>query len=137
MAANQPQRGRLLLLKFGDAATGQVIKGLKEVTVSQNNSVIDVSTKDTDGWRELLEDGSLKMFSVSVSGIFKDNPTDELIRAANFNNTLNTYTIMFPNGDTIECDFQITGWQTAGSEQGAQTYSYTLESTGEPTFTAA
>lgn len=137
MAANKPQRGRLLLLKFGDAATGQVIKGLREVTVSQNNSVVDASTKDTEGWRSLLEDGNLKMFSVSVSGVFQDSPTDELIRAANFANTINTYTIVFPNGDTIEADFQITGYQTAGGYEGYQTYSYTLESDGEPTFTPA
>ena len=131
------QRGRLMLIKLGDAATGTLIGGLRTTTLTMNNNVIDVSTKDTDGWRELLEDGSVKFFSISCDGIFKDSATDETIRQNAFSNSIDTYTFIFPNGDTIECDFQITGYTRTGDYEGAETFSLSLESTGEPIYTAA
>lgn len=131
------QRGRLMLLKIGTAAAGTLLGGLKSTTFTMNNSVIDVSTKDTLGWRELLEDGSLKFFSIACSGVFKDSTTDETIRSYVFNNTLNTFTFLFPNGDTVEGTFQVTNYQRAGEVEGVETYSMTLESTGIPVFTAA
>lgn len=126
-----------MLLKIGTAAAGTLLGGLKSTTLTMNNSVIDVSTKDTNGWRELLEDGSLKFFSIACDGIFKDSATDETIRGYVFANTLNTFTFIFPNGDTIEGTFQVTNYSRKGEVEGVETYSMTLESTGIPTFTAA
>lgn len=131
------QRGRLMLIYLGSGGSKTLIGGLKSTTINMNNNIIDVSTKDTAGWRELLEDGSLKFFSISCNGIFKDSATDETIRANSFSNSIDTYTFEFPNGDTIECEFQITGYSRSGEVEGVESYSYTLESTGEPTFTPA
>jgi TP901-1 family phage major tail protein len=126
-----------MLIKVGDAATGTLLGGLRTTNFTMNNQVIDVSTKDTNGWRELLEDGNVKFFSISGDGIFKDSASDETIRGYVFANTLNTFTFIFPNGDTIEGTFQITNYQRKGDYEGAETYSMTLESSGIPTFTAA
>src|SRR3954464_7672877 len=101
------QRGRLMLLKIGTAAAGTLLGGLKSTTFTMNNSVIDVSTKDTQGWRELLEDGSLKFFSIACDGVFKDSASDETVRTYVFNNTLNQFTFAFPNGDSVTSMFQI------------------------------
>ncbi|WP_435007985.1 phage tail tube protein [Tundrisphaera lichenicola] len=131
------QRGRLMLIYSGSGGGKTLIGGLKSTSIKMNNSVIDVSTKDTAGWRELLEDGSLKFFSIACQGIFKDSATDESIRSRAFSNSIDTYTFEFPNGDIIVCDFQITGYERAGDVEGVETYNYTLESTGEPSFTAA
>ena len=131
------QRGRLMLLKIGTAAAGTLLGGLKSTTFTMNNSVVDVSTKDTLGWRELLEDGSLKFFSIACDGIFKNSTTDATLRGYVLNNTLNTFTLVFPNGDTIEGTFQATNYQRKGEVEGVETYSMTLESSGIPTFTAA
>lgn len=130
-------RGRLMLIKLGSAASGTQLGGLRDTTFSMNNQVIDVSTKDTDGWRSLLEDGSLKFFTISGNGIFQDSATDETMRGYVFANSLNTFTFVFPNGDIIEGTFQITQYERSGSYEGAETYSITLESSGIPTFTAA
>ena len=77
-------RGRLMLIKVGSAATGTLLGGLRTTSFKMNNQVIDISTKDTNGWREVLEDGSLKSVTLSGDGIFKDSNTDETIRAAVF-----------------------------------------------------
>lgn len=126
-----------MLLYHGAGGGKTLIGGLKNTILKLNNSMIDVSTKDTDGWRELLEDGSLKSFSISCDGIFKDSAADETIRSNAFNNALDTYTLAFPNGDTLECLFQISGYSRTGEVEGTESYSYTLESSGIPTFTAA
>lgn len=130
-------RGRLMLIKLGTAAAGTLLGGLKTTKLTMNNKTTDVSTKDTDGWRELLEDGSLKFFTITGSGIFKDSSTDATIRNYVFNNTLNIFTFIFPNGDTIESEFQITAYERSGDVEGAETYTITLESTGVPTITIA
>jgi len=132
------QRGRLMRLYTGTTIdSGNRIAGLKSTTFSMNNSVIDVSTKDTEGWRELLEDGSLKSFSIACDGIFKNNATDELIRSYQWGNTLNQFTFEFPNGDSITSMFQITNYTRKGEVEGAETFSMTLESTGVPIYTPA
>jgi TP901-1 family phage major tail protein len=126
-----------MLIKLGSALTGTPLGGLRDTTFSMNNQVIDVSTKDTDGWREVLEDGNVKFFTISGNGIFKDSVSDETIRGYVFANSLNTFTFVFPNGDTIEGTFQITQYERSGSYEGAETYSITLESSGIPVFTPA
>ena len=130
-------RGRLMLIKVGSAATGTLLGGLKTTTFKMNTTPVDVSTKDTNGWRELLEDGSLKSVTISGDGIFKNSATDAAIRAAVFNGSLSTFTLVFPNGDTIEGTFLVTNYQRTGGHEGAETYTLALDSSGEPTFTPA
>lgn len=131
------QRGRLMLIYHGSGGGKTLIGGLRTTTLTMNNNIIDVSTKETDGWRELLEDGSLKFFSIACDGFFKDSATDVILRQNAFSNLIDEYTFEFPNGDTIVCDFQITGYTRGGEVEGVETYSLTFESTGEPTITYA
>jgi TP901-1 family phage major tail protein len=126
-----------MLIKIGTAAAGTLLGGLRTTDFTMNNQVVDVSTKDTAGWRELLEDGSLKFFSIACEGIFKNSASDATVRGYVLANSLNPFTFQFPNGDTIAGTFQITNYQRKGDVEGAETYSMTLESTGIPTFTAA
>lgn len=128
------QRGRLMRIYVG-AGTTTLLGGLRTTTFNMNNEPVDVSTKDTDGWRELLEDGSLKFVSISGDGIFKDSATDAQIFNAVRNGSISTYTLQFPNGDTITGSFLVTGYSRTGGYEGAETFTLSLESSGEPTFT--
>ncbi|MBN9517456.1 phage major tail protein, TP901-1 family [bacterium] len=130
-------RGRLMLIKVGSAASGTLLGGLKTTGFKMNTQPVDISTKDTNGWRELLEDGSLKSVTISGNGIFKDSATDEAIRAAVFSGSISTFTLVFPNGDTIEGQFLVTNYERTGGHEGPEEYTLALESSGEPTFTAA
>lgn len=130
------QRGRLMLIYVG-SGTGTLLGGLRTTNFTMNNSPVDVSTKDTNGWRELLEGGSLRFVSIAGDGVFKDSATDATIFNAVKNGSISTYTLQFPNGDTIEGSFLATNYTRAGGYEGAETFTLTLESTGEPTFTIA
>lgn len=129
--------GRLMLIKVGSAASGTLLGGLKTTSFKMNNQPLDISTKDTLGWRELLESGSLKYVSIGGSGIFKDSASDETIRAAVFSGSISTFTLVFPNGDTIEGQFLVTNYERTGGYEGPEEYTLSLESSGIPTFTAA
>lgn len=131
------QRGRGMLIFHGSGGGKTLIGGLRTTSLTMNNEIVDVSTKETDGWRELLEDGSLKFFSIACEGFFKDSATDAILRHNAFNNLIDEYTFEFPNRDTIVCDFQITGYTRSGEVAGVETYSLTFESTGEPTIITA
>jgi len=129
--------GRLMLIKVGTAAAGTLLGGLKTTSFKMNNQPLDISTKDTLGWRELLEDGSLKSVSIAGAGIFKDSTSDETIRSYVFAGSLNTFTLVFPNADTIEGTFLVTNYERSGGYEGPEEYTLSLESSGIPTFTAA
>ena len=66
------QKGRDMLIYLGSGTTN-LIGGLTETGLTLNGNVVDGSTKDTVGWRELVEDANLRSFSISCSGRFKDS----------------------------------------------------------------
>ena len=132
------QKGRDMLIYRGNVLNAaNLIGGLTETGLKLNGNVIDGSTKDTVGWRELVEDAALRSFSISCSGMFKDSTSDDLMRQAAFNQTVDRYTLKFPNGHRIECDFQVSDYARAGSVEGVETYSCSLESSGVPVYLTA
>jgi predicted secreted protein len=46
------------------------------------------------------------------------------------------YQLVFGNADTIDGSFKITSYERSGEFNGEETYSITLESSGQITFTA-
>jgi TP901-1 family phage major tail protein len=132
------QKGRDMLIYRGNVLNAaNLIGGLIETGLTLNGNVVDGSTKDTVGWRELVEDANLRSFSISCSGMFKDSTSDDLMRQAAFNQTIERYTLKFPNGHKIECDFQVTNYVRTGGVDGVETYSFTLESSGVPVYLTA
>ena len=132
------QKGRDMLIYRGNVVnSANLLGGLTETGLTLNGNVIDGTTKDTVGWRELVEDATVRSFSISCSGMFKDTTSDELVRQAAFNQTIDRYTLKFPNGHRIECDFQITNYGRSGGVDGVETYTFTLESSGVPTYLTA
>lgn len=132
------QKGRDMLLYRGTVINeANKLGGLTETGLTLNGNVVDGTTKDTVGWRELVEDATVRSFSISCSGMFKDTVSDELVRQAAFNQTVDAYTLRFPNGHRIQCDFQITNYARSGSVDGVETYSFSLESSGVPVYLTA
>jgi predicted secreted protein len=105
------QKGNSLLLKAGAVAGSPVtVAGLRNTSLKLANDMVDVTNKDSGGYRTLLQNNA-------------------------FNNTISTYSVFFDNGDTLECAFQITAFEVAGTYNKEQTFTCTLESSGQWTFT--
>jgi TP901-1 family phage major tail protein len=131
------QKGREFLLKAGTAAAGVALAGLRDTSFRVNNSPVDVSTKDSAGWQELMADAELSSLEIQASGLFDDDAALETVRGYAFARTINAFGLIFDNGDTLDADFMVTSFERSGSYNGAEQYSVTLVSSGAPTFTAA
>ncbi len=135
------QKGKLVLLK-ADLAAGSpqsytTIAGLRTTTWTVNGEDVDVTTKDDDGWQQRLSGAGVRSISISANGIFQDSVVEETVRGWSFDQTINWFLITFENGDTLECQFQISNYERTGDHDGAENYSLSLNSHGTPNYVAA
>jgi TP901-1 family phage major tail protein len=133
------QNGKDLLVKIDMNGAGlfETVAGLRATRISFNAASVDVtSLESTGGWRELLAGAGVKSATISGSGIFKDQDTDERARQIFFNGEMPSFQVIIPDFGTIEGPFQITSIEYAGSHDGEATYELSLASAGAVTFTA-
>lgn len=134
--------GRLVLLKVitsGSPATYTTIAGLRDTTITINETEVDVTTKDDAGVRQLLEGNVLSSVTVSGTGVFTDSATINTLRSAALAGTHRGYKIEVVDsattaGGTYTGSFRITSFENAGSYEGEANYSITLASAGAVSF---
>lgn len=134
------QKGRDLLLKvYNDGGAAYVtVAGLRSRKLAFNAAQVDVTDAESAGrWRELLEGAGVQRASLSGSGIFKDQASDELVRAAFFNGSILNWQVIVPDFGTVSGLFQITALEYSGQYNGEVLFEMVLESAGELTFGAA
>lgn len=134
------QKGKLVLLK-ADMAGGSpqsytTIAGLRTTTWTINGEDVDVTTKDDNGWQQRLSGAGVRSLSVSADGVFQDTTVEETVRQWAFDQTINWFLLTFENGDSLECQFQISNYERTGDHDGAENYSLTLNSHGTPNYIA-
>ena len=131
--------GTDLILKVSpsDGGTEAKLMHSQNVSISMNVDTIDISTKDSSGFRDLL--GGQKSFSLSADGLMDfagvagDTEVDELFDQM-FNRTAVTFT--FGLASTITGDYTysgsgfITSLEISGGTEDAPTYSVSIEGTG-------
>jgi len=133
------QNGKDLLVKIdmtGDSLF-ETVAGLRATRISLNAETVDVtSLESSGGWRELLGGAGVKTASVSGSGVFKDETTDERVRQIFFDGDVPDFQLIVPGFGTLQGPFQITSLEYAGSYNGEATYELALASAGAMSFTA-
>jgi len=138
------QLGRSFLLKIGDAATPEVfsaLAGINSKSLTVNNSAIDVTTPDASSpggalWAQSLN--GLKAMSISGDGIFLDETAEaRLNTVAMAADPVANFEIVVPDFGTYAGEFRVTSLEFGGETEGGVTFSTSLESNGECTFTAA
>lgn len=133
------QNGKDLLIKLDMTGAGQfeTIAGLRATRISFNAESIDVTSLESQGgWRELLAGAGVKSASISGSGIFKDDATDERARQIFFDGETPGFQVIIPDFGTIEGAFQVTSIEYAGTHNGEATYEMSMASANALTFTA-
>ena len=110
-------------------------------SLSVNADTIDVSTKDSQGFRDLI--GGQKSFSLSADGLMDfvstgtSTDTDEL-----FTNMMNRTSVTFTFALDVQAGYKYTGsgfitsLEISGGMEDAPTYSVSIEGTGEISQTA-
>lgn len=138
------QLGRTLLVKIGDGETSETFAnlcGLNSKSLTINNNAIDVTTPDCDTpggvlWTETLS--GVKNVSVSGDGFFEDSTAElRMNTVAMASDNAANFEITVPDFGTYAGSFRIDSVEFGGESEGGVTYSLSLSSTGEVTFTAA
>ena len=137
------QKGSALLLKIGASAaatpsadTYTTVGGLRSTSITMNDEAVDVTTKDSANFRELIANGGIRTCSISGSGVFTDAASETTLQSAFGAAAINNFQIILPNFGTYEGKFMISSLEYAGEYNGEMTYSVSLDSSGEFTFTA-
>ncbi|MGZ9809872.1 phage major tail protein, TP901-1 family [Pseudoroseicyclus sp. H15] len=131
------QNGKDLLIKIDMDGSGsfETVAGLRATRIAFNAEQVDVtSLESTGGWRELLGGAGVKSASLSGSGVFKDEVTDERCRALFFSGEVPEFQVIIPGFGTVEGAFQISAIEYAGSYNGEATYEMSMASAGVLTF---
>lgn len=133
------QNGKDLLIKvdMDNAGTFETLAGLRASRISFNTDTVDVTALDsTGGWRELLSGGGVKTASISGSGVFRDDNTDERARQIFFDGQIPDFQVVIPDFGIVEGAFQITSLEYAGQFDGEATYEMAFASAGALAFSA-
>ena len=133
-------KGRELRIKVR-VSTGPdvftVIGGIRTESMTINSETVDVTDKDGNGWRELLEGAGITSMSLKGSGVVSDDTvfTDHIM-AAVMANTHVVLKIESGLGDVWQGTFAVPSAERAGEYNKEETFSITLESAGAITYTA-
>lgn len=133
------QSGKDMLLKLDATGGGSFITvaGLRTRSLNFNAASIDITDAESAGqWRELLAGGGIKRASVSGSGIFKDQASDEAVRGLFFAGSIAAWQLVIPSFGTVAGPFQIIALQFAADYAGEVTFELSLESAGQLSFSA-
>lgn len=125
------QKGRDLLLKIQNGGVFISVAGLRSRKLAFNAETVDVTDAESVGrWRELLAGAGVQRASLSGAGIFKDQASDELVRAAFFAGSLLTWQIVVPDFGAVSGPFQVTALEYSGGHNGEVQFELALESAG-------
>ncbi len=132
------QKGKDLLLKIDDGTgTLVAVAGLRTRRLAFNTETVDITHSESAGrWRELLAGAGVRRASVSGAGIFKDEASDALVRAAFFDGAIRPWQMIIPDFGRVDGLFQITSLDYRGEFAGEITFDIAIESAGALTFTA-
>jgi TP901-1 family phage major tail protein len=125
------RRGKDALIEVLLNGTYVKIAGIRNPQVTISNSVVDVTTADSDGrFRELLEGGGITSVSVQGAGIFQgDGPAKQALLAA-FTGAMLTARITIPGMCRLDAPWLVSNFQNGNDYTDATTFSATFENAG-------
>lgn len=129
--------GKAFLLKVGTIAAGTAVGDCKAHSLKINNEQVDITNKSSNGWRTLLAGAGVQSAEVTLSGVVTNDAGYETLQGYCLANSINTMSMQWADGDGIEGGFACSGLEIGGEYNGEQTFSVTLMSSGQPTFTQA
>lgn len=130
------EKGSAFLLKIGDGAitpSFATVAGMRTTTMSVNGEAVNVTSKDSGGWRELLSGAGVRSVSVGASGIFTGSVAEGRIRANALSGAIDDYELSFESGERLRGRFLVVRLDYSGDYNGERNYALNLESSGPVT----
>jgi len=131
------EKGRAFLLKIGDGGnpeTFDVVGGMRSTSLRINNETVDVTSKTSGGWREILSGAGIRHVSLSGGGIFTDSASEAALQGRALAGSVDNYEVVFESGAKFSGGFQVTSLEYAGDYNGERTYNIALGSSGIVSF---
>ncbi len=129
------QNGRELLLQI-DSGSGYVnIGGFQSNSITINGEPVEITSKDSEGFKEYLPGAGLRSLSLSGDGVFVSDAAFLKAHDHMEQRTLADCKIILPGLGDYTGNFAIMSIDMSGSHNEAVTYSISLESSGTFTFT--
>ena len=128
------EKGSAFLLKVGNGAVPPAyatIAGMRTTQMSVNGEAVNVTSKDSGAWRELLSGAGVRSISVAASGIFTGSTAESRLKSNAVAGLLDDYELSFESGEKMRGRFLVTRLDSAGDYNGERTYALSLESSGE------
>ena len=127
------EKGSAFLLKIGDGASPPAfatVAGLRATMLSINGDAVNVTTKDSAGWRELLSGAGVRSVSVTAAGIFTGSAAETRVQGHALSGTIDDYELAFESGARMRGRFLVTRLDHSGDFNGERQYALSLESSG-------
>ncbi|WP_294344691.1 phage tail tube protein [Prosthecochloris sp.] len=130
------QLGRdLVLVKGSSGGTGgTAIAGVRVKGLAINNEIVDITSDDSNGWRESLAEPGQKSLEVTVSGVSDDRVM--LAAAMSSSDVSDEYMLTWADGADVYGTFMIASYSENGEYNTAVTFEATLQSSGSVTYQA-
>jgi TP901-1 family phage major tail protein len=128
------EKGSAFLLKVGNGGNPPVfatVAGMRTTQMSVNGEVVNVTSKDSGGWRELLSGAGVRSVSVAGSGIFTGSTAEIRLKSNALAGLIDDYELSFESGERMRGRFLVTRLDYAGDYNGERNYTLSLESSGE------
>lgn len=127
------EKGSAFLLKVGNGSEPPVfatVAGMRTTQMSVNGEAVNVTHKDSGGWRELLSGAGVRSVSVAASGIFTGSAAETRVKANALAGLLDDYELSFESGERLLGRFLVTRLDYSGDYNGERNYALSLESSG-------
>jgi TP901-1 family phage major tail protein len=127
------EKGSAFLLKVGNGGSPPVfatVAGMRTTQMSVNGETVNVTSKDSGGWRELLSGAGVRSVSVGASGIFTGSTAEVRVRSNALSGLVDDYELSFESGERMRGRFLVTRLDYAGDYNGERNYTLNLESSG-------
>jgi TP901-1 family phage major tail protein len=127
------EKGSTFLLKVGNGGEPPVfatVAGMRTTQMSVNGEAVNVTSKDSGGWRELLSGAGVRSISVAASGIFTGSAAEIRIKSNALAGQVDDYELSFESGEKLRGRFLVTRLDYSGDYNGERNYALSLESSG-------
>tara|TARA_R110000868_G_scaffold936_2_gene7127 strand:- start:305 stop:724 length:420 start_codon:yes stop_codon:yes gene_type:complete len=136
------QKGSDMLLKIDTASSGgptfTSVAGLQTKSLQLDSEQVDVTNQDSaNKWRELLEGAGIRKARISGSGVFTDATAENTVMTVFMAGTIKQWQIIVPGLGTFQGLMQIANVEWQGPHDKEVSYSISLESAGDLTYTAS
>ena len=127
------EKGSAFLLKVGNGGEPPVfatVAGMRTTQMSVNGEAVNVTSKDSGAWRELLSGAGVRSVSVAASGIFTGSAAEARVKTNALAGQVDDYELSFESGEKLRGRFLVTRLDYSGDYNGERNYALSLESSG-------